>query len=698
MNYRRPSRDLVLALNSVTAVVLVLVLAGVGCDTLWLALTPIPNCTDPVICSLLAPAPTLPVGFYDYYGSPKSPGEAQSLVVAAGLDPTVPSNFARIGLIQISEQLISDGRDRFFNQLLGDPASIGQIFAETNQFFALNPNNLAPVNPADDPSGVLAFRRQALLTILLRPRLAETNLKVRPDRDLRLGSSVFPAGSEVSTGMDIAAGETIPVGAQNGGVSCASCHASVDPATGRTVIGRANFDLNIGLFLALSSNTTSSFLRFNKSQIDPFDPRFPPTGRRIIDSQGHTVQLPDPAALEAAVDDIVLAIPPGGFDAAADATTAVSKIPDCFVFGEGGMGWDGGFQIGPFGGVAALTSAVHAFEINFLSPATVSRLVADLDPEVYLGLVLQNAGDPALRLPDDVRPSEWLQQQFPNAERGVLLDLPGYPAPSLFSLNGLVFSPPNETFMYSALALSAFQQSLTVPPNTSLENQVNLHSGAVLRGAEVFRAANCISCHPPPYFTNGSIIPYSEIRTSPKRAKNRRIYEGRLVEAIVPSFDQSVPLAPNPSLIALPPAPGTSSNLLLPPGLDNPDGGYKVTGLLGTYFKAPYLHDGSIASTAEAIRVSPDGSYAVLDRSGIGIPGTSKAGKAIHAGNSLRLLLDHDLRQILLENNASDPTLVTNGVEGVGHEFYVDPANGFSYQQQMDLIAFLLALDDNPGG
>src|SRR5262249_54502165 len=181
----------------------------------------------------------------------------------------------------------------------------------------------------------------------------------------------------------------------------------------------------------LSSNSASSFLRLNKSQIDQFDPRFPRTGRRIIDSNGNMVRLPDPTAFEVAVDDLLLRVPPGAFEAAADATTATTKIPDNFVFGEGGMGWDGGFQIGPFGGVAALSSAVHAFEVNFLGPATVSRLVADLDPEVYLGIVLQNAGDPSLRLPDDVRPSEWLHQNFPNAERGALLDLPGYPSPSL---------------------------------------------------------------------------------------------------------------------------------------------------------------------------------------------------------------------------------------------------------------------------
>jgi hypothetical protein len=672
-------------------------LAAGGCDTIAILNNPIPTTDDPVIQSLLAPAPTLPIGFYDYFGSLKSPGEARALVLAASLDPNLPDSFARIGLVHVTEELIADGRERFFNQPLGDPASIGQIFAETNALFALTPAALLPVDPNVDPNGALAFRRSFFVTLLLRLRSPETNLIVHPERDLRLGSHVFPAGSEVSTGLDIAAGETAPVGLQTGAVTCAACHVAVDPVSGLAMTGAPNSDLNLGLFLALSPNTTSSFLRFNKNQIDPFDARFPPTGRRIRDSENNLVQLPDPEAFESAVDDLVLTIPPGGFEAAADATTAETKIPDSFVFGEGGMGWDGGFQIGPFGGLTALSSAVHAFEINFLTAATVSRRVADLDPEVYLGLVLQNAGDPALRLPDDVRPSAWLREHYPNAERGVLVELPGFPSPSLFSLNGLVFSPPGEKFMYSALALSAFQQSLTVPPNQSPVNQLNLHSGAVLRGAGVFRDAGCASCHAPPFFTDGSIISNSLIKASPRRGKARQVFDGAWVDAVLPGFDQPVPLPSDPEWLVIPPGPGSSSNLQLPPGLDDPDGGYKVTGLLGTYLKAPYLHDGSVAATAAALCVAADGSYTVFDRTGIGIPGTTLAGQALDAGNSLRVLLDRELRAILIDNNAADPTLVTNGIEGTGHDFYIDPAAGFSHAQQTDIIAFLLALDDDPG-
>src|SRR5262249_11135034 len=160
--------------------------------------------------------------------------------------------------------------------------------------------------------------------------------------------------------------------------------------------------------------------------------------------------------------------------------------------------------------------------------------------------------------------------------------------------------------------------------NASRENLLNLHNGAVVRGAEVFRDADCISCHTPPFFTNGAIIPNSVMKCSPRRAKGRLIFGDHLVEARLPSFDQPWPLPPNPNMLTLPPAPGTSGNLALPPGLDNPTGGYKVIGLLGTYLKAPYLHDNSVAATEDAIQVLPDQSgYVVADRTGIGIPGTT---------------------------------------------------------------------------
>jgi len=671
-------------------------IALAGCEALNIPLGPIPTSDDPLIQSLIAPAPTLPIGHYDYFGAMKSPDEARAMLIAAGLDPHNPSHYLRLGLIHVTDQLIADGRDRFFRQPLGDPDSLGRIFSLPGEV-TLGIDTLHPIDPAEDPNGAQALRRSLVLTLLTRPRLATTNVRVRLDADLRVGSHFWPAGSTIDTGLDVAAGQTLPVGVETGALSCAACHAAVDRASGQVVVGAPNSDLNIGLFLATVSNTAAAFLRFNRADIDPFDPRLPRTGRRIIDSAGASVQLPDPASFEDAVDDLVISIPRGNFEAAADATTAETRIPDVFVLGEGGMGYDGGFQIGPFGGVAALSSAVHSFEINFLGPAALSRLVADLDPEIYLGLVLQNAADPALRIPDDVRPTEWLAQYAPRPEQNSILTLPGYPAPTLFSLNGLAFSPPGETFMYTPNALAAFQQSLRVPPNRSIANRLNLASGAVLRGAGVFAAANCSSCHAPPFFTNGAITPNSIIKAGTRRATARRLFDGRLAEAVIPTFDQLVPPQPGARMLTLPPGPNATSNLVLPPGLDNPDGGYKVAGLLGLYLRAPYLHDGSIAAGSDALETSADGSYQIAAVSSIGLPGTLQINRPADAGNSLRVLLDRDLRAALLANHAADPTLARNGVEGIGHEFFVDPAAGFTYAQQRDLIAFLLALDDDPG-
>lgn len=675
-----------------------LVTGGVTCP---FSPDPVATSDDPSISALLAPAPQLPIGFYDFFGSLKTPGEARQMVVDEGLDPNIPGNFLRIGLIHITEELIEQGRDLFNSQLLGDAFTLNNILSLgsiTGDAFGTDALEAAfnSFDPAEDPNGSLSFLRDLLLTTFFRPKEATTNIQVTLSRELRLGTQVFPPGSIINTGVDAAAGAFFPVGFA-GNISCALCHSSVDPVSGQEITGAPNTDLNSALFIALAPNSAAVFFKVNREDFDPMNPQFPKTGRRIIDSKGDTVQLPDPIVLETAMDDFLLTVPPGTFDSAPDFTAALTKIPDSWVFGEGGMGWDGGFNIGPFGGVTAFSNAVHSFEVNLLSPANFSQASAGLDPEIYLGIVLQNAPDPALRIPDDVRPSEWLAERFPAAERSVLLELPTYPNSSLFSLNGLVFSPPGENFMESIIALGAFQASLTVPPNRTLENRVAIESGAVTRGAEIFATANCSDCHPPPFFTNRKIASNDVINGNTARAVNRRVLEGQLVEAVVPAFDQVVPLPPNPRLITIPPNEFAADNLTLPPGLDTPAGGYKVTGLLGTYLKAPYLHDGGVAVGPNALSIASDGSYTIVDAGAIGVPGTIKNNAPVGAAHSLRALLDRDLRNIMIANNLADPDLVNGHIDGTGHEFFVDPAAGFTYQQQTDLIAFLLSLDDNPG-
>ncbi len=659
---------------------------------------PVAMSDDPGIEVLLAPSPRLPIGFYDYFGSLKTPGEARELVIDAGLDPDDPSHYARIGLVHITEELIERGRDLFNTQSLGDPFTLNNILSLGGAFGMTTVETaFASFDPVQDPNGALAFFRELVMTALLRPKVATTNLQVTLSRELILGTQTMPAGTVIDVGADVAAGALLPVGFAGGTFSCALCHSSVDLASGQEIVGAPNLDLNIRLIIALSPNSAASFLKLNESDFHPMDPKFPKTGRRIIDSQGNTVQLPDPMALEEAVDDFLLTVPPGVFDAANDFTSAPTRIPDSWVFGEGGMGWDGGFNVGPFGGAASFSNAVHSLEINFLSAFHFTDFTVGLDPEIYLGVILQNAADPAIRIPDDVRPSEWLAANAPGAERSVLIELSTFPDPTQFSLNSLIFSPPGENFMSDVNALAAFQASLTVPPNKTPENRAALASGSVTRGADVFRRASCTECHPAPFFTNRRIISNEIIQANSARGIARRPLEGRLVESMLPGFDQPVPLPDDPPMNVVPPNEFASDTVSLPPGFDPDYGAYKAAGLLGVYLKAPYLHDAGVAVGSDAIRVHDDGSWEIVDAQRIGVTGTLKASGPISAAHSLRALLDRDLRAVVTANNQADPDLVRTHTEGVGHEFFVDPAAGFTYEEQTELISFLLALDDDPG-
>lgn len=653
---------------------------------------------DPRLAALFEPAPMRELDTYDYFGKTVSEADARQMVIDAGLDPEDDNSYLHLGLVHYTQELIDKGGTLFLQGRLGDPFSISNIISFASVFGKSTVQSaLDSLDPAKDPDGTAAFLRDVLVTCLIRPKEATTNLEVTLSRDLKIGSKAIPAGTVMRTGLDVQAGNFTPVGFDGGAVSCAICHASVDLQTGRQVIGRANTDLDIGLFLALSPNSAGAFVKVNKSDFDPMDARFPRTGRTIINSKDEMVALPDPIAFEAAFDDFLLTMPSGTFDAGPDNTTSLVRVPDNFVVGEGGMGWDGGFNIGPFGGVTAFSSAVHSFELSMSSPFFSPESVLGHDPEVFLGTILQHAADPALRIPDGVKPSVWLKENFPLAERERLVETPAFPDPSLFSLNGLIFNPPGEHVLESANALAAFQTSLNVPPNESPDNFTALLSGAVQRGGEVFIAAKCHECHVPPFYTDRQIHPADELGVNPARGKARNSLQGRLVKAQLPAFDLVPPFSADPPMLDIPPAEGTTDNLSLPPGLIQMTGGYKTTGLRGVYLNAPYLHDIGVAVHPDAIAVNLDGSYRVLDESLIGVTNTRKIAEPVSAAHSLRALVDRDLRAICVANNQADPDLVRSNVVGAGHEFFVDPQAGFSYQEQSDLIAFLLALDDNPG-
>ena len=229
---------------------------GVDCPAQFVATD------DPALAALFEPAPRRALGTYDFFGKALSQSEARQMVVDAGLDPENDDSYLRLGLIHYTQALIDKGRIQFLQSPLGDPFSINNIISFASEYGKSTVQSaLDSFDPANDPDGSATVLRDILLTCLLRPKEATTNLEITLSRDLKVGTKVIPAGTVMRTGLDVQAGNFTPVGFDGGAVSCAICHASVDVVTGREVVGRANTDLDIGLFLALSPNSAGAFVK-----------------------------------------------------------------------------------------------------------------------------------------------------------------------------------------------------------------------------------------------------------------------------------------------------------------------------------------------------------------------------------------------------------------------------------------------------
>jgi hypothetical protein len=637
----------------------------------------------------LQPAPTQQIGNYDYFGESLTPEQAAQLVSQKGLNPQDPVSYQRIGAVHITQQLIDRGEDIFFNRKIGDTFGLQRVFG-----FGLGITRVAPEVA------------KAIVNLQGKPT---SNLQITLLKDLKLGSRTFSKGSVLPTGLDIEAGGILPIGLKlTGDLSCAICHAVVSP-TGKRLKGVPNSDLAIPFLIALAPNSAAGFARLN---FNPLDPKYQGNGKTIIDSTGQLVKLPDPQKFEAAFDDAVLDVPFGNFESSPDTINNTTQIPSVFTFKSGPYLPDGQFAVGPFGGLSGQTNSVYSSEINLLAAAQLSAATIGIDPEVYLGTTLQNAADPRLRLPKGapVKPSQWLRQVAPNPKQAELEDqipAPGtgsYPMlqPSIFTYNGLVLSPNTSSldrakgpFLFGMNAIAAWENSLVPPPNKSPENQQALASNSVQNGGKIFEQ-NCATCHVPPFFTDNKIHPISEIGTNPARAQSRIGINDLLVPPKLYTFNTPVPVPANAEVLDVPTEGISDSPTTLPKGI-LPDGGYKTPSLRGLYLSAPYLHDGGVAVRADAIQVAQDGSFALVDPTGLGLPGTLSQGIPADSASSLRALVDSQLRAQVIATNQAYPPLVRSNLDGKGHDFYIDASTGFSPTQQRDLINFLLALDDNPG-
>ena len=643
------------------------------------------------LSQLLAPAPRQPLGFYDYFGKLLSPQKAARLVQRSGLDPNDPVSYQSLGAVAITQQVIDQGEQIFFNRKIGDTFGLQGVFG-----FGQGLNLIFP----EIQTAIQSLQGQPT-----------SNLVIQLQKDVTLGSRTFPAGTLIPTGLDVPANSPFPLGLlPTGNITCALCHTAVLPS-GAVIKGSPNNDLATPILIALSPNTAAGFARLN---FDPLNPKFKVqgTGKTIITSNGQTVQLPDPDVFERAFDDAVLAVPYGNFESSPDRIDNTTGIPNLFTFKSGPYTAGGEFAVGPFAGASAISNGVHSSEINLVAAYQLAEEAIGIDPEVYLGTILQNAANPQLRLPEGqvVKPSVWLRLVAPNPKQAELEDqfpLPGAgeppnTRPSLLSFNGLIFSPDTNnsadpasgTFMFAANAMAAFQNSLVPAPNRSETNRLALESGSVERGARIFKQAECATCHLPPFFTDNQIHAIKEIKTNPARAQSRLGLKGLLVPPQMYTLNTPVPVPPGAAVLDVPTA-GIASSPTSPPDGLLPNGGYKTTPLRGLYLSPPYLHDSGVAVRVGAIAVNKD-QLTITDPSGLGLTGTLSQGLSADAANSLHALVDRELRRQVIATNQADPRLVLSNLDGTGHRFYVDRKAGYSLKDQTDLVNFLLALDDNP--
>lgn len=510
------------------------------------------------------------------------------------------------------------------------------------------------------------------------------NLQVELSDDAVVGGRTFRKGELIDTGLDVAAGSFMPLGVKvtysegkaRAGITCIACHAISEPSTGKVLQGVTNTDVNIGLALALSTNSAAYFAHTDVKKLQDY---IRDTTRTVVTSDGRTEALPDPAALEEAVDRDLMKWPKGANDATIDTVNNPTKIPDVFTKGEHPYGWSGQGRVGPFHGLSAGINNPHAQNMDSVSQSVISGPVMGIDPEVYLGTILQHAANPKFRYDprSGEKPSAFFERVDPTPGVPGIVEMvptPNFPKMSYVSTVGMFTGSPGYKAWEQINAMSAWMNTLAYP-----ESPIKPDAATIATGQDVFRKAQCISCHAGPYFTNNRIVPAGEIGTEPTRAKSLAKSEQWFAEAQTYTQDTPVPLPPNPQTTKIEVSPEELEQLRLGWAHSESGGGYKVPGLLGLYWHAPYLHDGGIA-------VGPE------ETSQLGVPGTLKSGVLPDAANSLRALLDRGRRQKVMEANQAEPSVSSAHITGAGHEYWVDEQAGFTREQQEALIQYLLSL------
>lgn len=566
------------------------------------------------------------------------------------------------GAVPVTEEVIGEGRRAFYDETFGNEVFLTDVVGTLD----------GPLTAANVVKAIAALGGSHT-----------TNLRVELAEDAVIGGKEFRKGQVIDTGLDVEKGGIAALGMKihyeearlRVGVTCALCHAAVDPDTGRVIEGAPNNDLNVGLIMALASNSAAFFPNAEVGDLGAFarDPN------RAVETATGREQLPDPKALEDAVDAVLVRWPPGQFDSTIDLKANPSKYPNSFTLGDHPYGWTGFAMVGPFRGLSMLTNNVHALNADASLHADLAPMLFGIDKEVYLAALLQNAANERFRYDpaSGRKPSEFFNEVNPTGSPGLshTVALPTFPNSSYVSPNSLWITVPGKPVWRDVNAISAFQNTLR-PPKAPVPDDPE----AAARGRAVFERAGCADCHGGPFLTNNRVIPLPDIGTEPKRAPANRDLQKTLVDPVAFGFDTPVPVPPGTPGLPVPLDRIDVEQLRLAWAFDGRPGGYKVPALVGLYWSAPYLHDGGVA-----VGTDPEAE--------LGLPGTLLRAVRPDPANSLRALFDRELRAKVVAANKSSEDLRPVSAQGIGHEFWVDDAAGFSTRDRDDLVHYLLTFE-----
>lgn len=598
---------------------------------------------------------------YDVWGRFVSADEAEELQQTDdGRQKLSPAN----GAIHINDELLREGREAFYRETFGNEVFLSDVVGLLE----------GPMTATNVLAAIQALGGKGT-----------NNLRVELAEDVTVGGREFRRGELIDTGLDVPSGWTTILGMQikleddrlRVGITCALCHAAVDPETGRIIEGAPNNNLNVGLVMALAPNSAAFFANTQIKDLKEFAREGSPT----VETDDGSKPLPDVKALEEAVDSILVRWPPGQFDSTIDLVANPSKMPNNFTLGDHPYGWTGFAMAGPKLGLSMLINNVHGANADATLHADGSPMLFDIPKEVYLGTLLQNAANSRFRFDPagGKRPSEFLESVRPGQGPGMshALPLPTYPRPSFVSPNGLWVTKDGKPAWRQVNAIAAFTNTLRPPPAP-----IERDEEAVKRGRSVFEKAGCNDCHSGAFLTNNRVIPLEEIGTQPDRAPAKKALEKWLADPIGYPFNVTDP--GEDKGIKVPLDHLDKDQLKLAWALGDTKGGYKVTSLVGVYWSAPYLHDGGVA-------VGPDA------EKDLGLPGTLLRAVRPDPANSLRALIDRGIREKVVEANKKAADRLVPADRGIGHDFHIDEEAGFSRQDQDDVIHYLLTLEPPRG-